>query len=83
MPGHGLGGADGNSVGFFSQGQLYGLGLSLVVERCGGTVGVDVVDLGGLHPCSFKGQLDSLGRAFPGGSWFGYVVCVRGGGVSR
>ena len=70
MPDHALGRADGSSAGLIlAEDAFDGQRLELVVQRGGGAVGVDVVDVGGSDPGVPQGR--SIQRTIPRASGSG------------
>ena len=82
MSRHGLCGANGYLVGFLVEHRLHRQGLELVVERCRGAVGVDVIYLIRLQLRLLKGVLHGSGAALALGSRLRHMIRVGGRSVA-
>ena len=81
VPHHGLGRADGHTVGMLPQGPLDGQRLGHVVQGGAGAVGDDVVHLLRLQSGRSQGAAHGPGRHLPRGFRGGDVVGVAGEGA--
>lgn len=82
VAGHALGGVDGNLVSMAAQHVLDGHGFAEVAQGCTGSVGIDVVDIGGIEPGVFEGEVDGLAGAAAIGAGGGDVEGIPGGAVA-